>query len=286
MSEPSGFASSSPLISAYDLAGLRAERPGVTLLDVRWRLDRPDGRDDYRDGHIPGAVYVDLEGELAGHGDPRGGRHPLPAIDDLQASARRWGVTVGRPVVVYDDLAGLSAARAWWLLTAAGVTDVRVLDGALGAWSDAGLLLQSGDETASEPGDVILQYGHLPIIDSDGAAAFPAGGILVDARAPERFRGEVEPIDPRAGHIPGAVNVPAAGNVDAYGVFLPPDALRRRYADAGVRDGIPTAAYCGLGVTAAHDILAMRVAGIDAALYPGSWSAWSNDLERPVATGD
>lgn len=285
MTDSSDFASSSPLISAYDLAGLRAERAGVTLLDVRWRLDRPDGRDDYRDGHIPGAVYVDLDSELASHGDPVEGRHPLPAVEDLQAAARRWGVTSGRPVVVYDDLNGMSAARAWWLLTAAGVPDVRVLDGALRAWTDAGLLLQTGDETAAEPGDVTLRYGHLTVIDADGAAAFPSGGILVDARAPERFRGEVEPIDPRAGHIPGAVNVPATGNVDSDGLFLPAEVLRQRYADAGVRDSIPAAAYCGSGITAAHDILAMRVAGIDAALYPGSWSAWSNQPERPVATG-
>lgn len=276
---------SSDLISAPELAELLASRPGATLLDVRWRLDQPDGRDDYRAGHIPGAVYVDLDTELAHHGAPTEGRHPLPPVAELQAAARRWGVRVDTPVVVYDDLKSLSAARAWWLLRAAGVADVRVLDGALTAWTDAGLLLQTGDESADAPGDVTLEYGHLATLDVDAAAAFPESGVLIDARAPERFRGEVEPIDPRAGHIPSAVNVPAAGNVAADGRFLAADDLRQRYAAAGVDGTKPVAAYCGSGVTAAHDILALRIAGIDAALYPGSWSQWSNLPDRPVATG-
>ncbi len=271
----------SDLIDARALAALLGD-PDLVLLDVRWRLDRPDGRPDHRAGHLPGAVYVDLDGELAGTPSAAAGRHPLPAPGALQRAARRWGVRDGSTVVAYDDLGGMSAARAWWLLRDAGLADVRLLDGGLRAWIEAGLPLETGD-VAPVPGDATLGAGRLPAIDADGAAGFP--GVLLDARAGERYRGEVEPIDPRAGHVPGAVSAPTAGNLDASGRFLPAEALRRRFLEVGVREGEPVAAYCGSGVTAAHEAFALRLAGFDAAVYPGSWSQWSSDPARPVATG-
>jgi len=266
------------LITTDELAA-RTDR--VVLLDVRWRLEAPDGRPAYRSGHLPGAVYVDLGAELAGAPSPEAGRHPLPEPGALQAAARRWGVRDGDLVVAYDDLGGMSAARAWWLLTDAGV-DARVLDGGLAAWRGAGLPLEAGD-VEPEPGDVVLAPGRLPVIDLEGAATFP--GVLLDARAGERYRGEVEPIDPRAGHIPGAVTAPTAGNLDPDGRFLPADALRARFEALGVREGEPVAAYCGSGVTAAHEALALTVAGFAPALYPGSWSQWSNRPGAVVAVG-
>lgn len=270
-----------PLIRTADLLPLLRD-PRLVLLDVRWRLDAQDGRPAHREGHLPGAVYVDLPTELAGPPAPGGGRHPLPAPGRLQAAARRWGVRQDSVVVAYDDLGGMSAARAWWLLRDAGFDDVRVLDGGLAAWRSAGAPLETG-EVEPPPGDVRLTPGRLPVLDADGAAAFE--GALLDARAGERYRGEVEPVDPRAGHIPGALSAPTAGNLDADGRFLSAEALRRRFADLGVDLQAPVAAYCGSGITASHEVLALAVAGVDAALFPGSWSAWSSDPARPAATG-
>jgi thiosulfate/3-mercaptopyruvate sulfurtransferase len=272
------------LITPTELdAALRA-RDDVRVLDVRWSLGGPPGRPLHEAGHIPGAVYVDLDTELAGHGAPEEGRHPLPAAGDLERAARRWGIREGDTVVVHDGGGNTAAARAWWLLRDAGIRDVRLLDGALPAWVAAGLPLETGS-TAPEPGDVTLTRGALLTLDEDAAAHLALSGTLLDARAGERYRGETEPIDPRAGHIPGAVSAPTAVNVDAAGAFLPADALRTRYASLGVRPGDAVGVYCGSGVTAAHEIAALAIAGIDAALYPGSWSAWSNRPERPVATG-
>lgn len=273
------------LITVAELAALLDGSDSVRVLDVRWSLGGPPGRPLFTQGHIPGAVYVDLETELAGPPVLEAGRHPLPEVASLQAAARRWGINTGDTVVVYDDLGGLSAARAWWLLRYAGLADVRVLDGALAAWQAAGLPLQSG-EVSVAPGTVELGYGHLPVLDADAAAELAADGILLDARAAERFRGEVEPVDPRAGHIPGARSAPAADNLDADGRFLPATALRRRYESFGARPDVPVGVYCGSGITAAHDALALAIAGFAPVLYPGSWSQWSNHPERPIATGD
>ena len=273
------------LITPAELASALAQVRPPVVLDVRWRLERPDGRPDYVAGHVPGAVYVDLDRELAAHDeDARSGRHPLPAVGDLQASARCWGIDDGDTVVVYDDLKNLSSARAWWLLRFAGVEDVRILDGSLRGWIDSGQPVESGD-VVPRPGTVTLEYGHLPVTDMDGAAVFPEQGILLDARAGERYRGETEPIDPRAGHIPGALSAPTAENVDADGRFLSPEKLRERFRAIGVPDGATVAAYCGSGVTASHAVAALTLAGYTAVLYPGSWSQWSNHSDRPVATG-
>ncbi len=268
------------LITADELAALDAPR----VLDVRWRLDRPDGSAEHRAGHVPGAVYVDLDDELAQHGEPSDGRHPLPTVESLQASARGWGIDDDSTVVVYDDQGNLAAGRAWWLLTYAGVADVRVLDGGLQAWTAAGRELATGDENPPS-GTVTLSYGHLPVITADDALDVAAEGSLLDARAPERFLGETEPIDPVAGHVPGALNTPTGGNLDADGRFLPAEQLRRRFLDAGVDPEAPVATYCGSGVTAAHNVIALTLAGFEPALYPGSWSQWSNQPHRPVETG-
>ncbi|MEV0475896.1 sulfurtransferase [Streptomyces prunicolor] len=264
---------------------LGSERPPV-LLDVRWALGDPHGRDHYADGHIPGAVYVDLDTELAAPASPEGGRHPLPDLTELQESARRWGIGDGRSVVVYDDLGNTAAARAWWLLRYAGVTDVTLLDGALGAWRAAGLPLESGIPADPAPGDVVLRAGALPTTDADGAAELAVSGLLLDARAGQRYRGEVEPVDPRAGHIPGAVSAPTGENLAADGTFLAPELLRKRFEERGAGDAARIGVYCGSGVTAAHQIAALEIAGFEATLFPGSWSAWSADPARPAATGD
>ena len=272
-------------LNAALAAGRYPDGGPVRVLDVRWRLDRPDGRPDYRSGHIPGAQYVDLDRDLATHGDPTEGRHPLPSVDDLQATARRWGIDTGDTVVVYDDLNNLSSARAWWLLRYGGLADVRLLDGALRAWNDAGLAMEDGDAAAPTPGTVELRYGTLPTLELDDVAGFAAEGLLLDARDGERYRGETEPIDPRAGHVPGAVSAPTTENVDADGRFRSPEELRSRFRMLGAEDGMSVGVYCGSGVTAAHQAVALTLAGFEPRLYPGSWSQWANHPELPVATG-
>ena len=267
-----------PLISAEDL-----DPEAVTLLDVRWQLATGSQPGLYAGGHIPGAVFVDLDRDLAAPPGPQG-RHPLPRAEDFQAAMRAAGVRDGAPVVVYDDANGLPGARAWWLLRYFGHDQVALLDGGLSAWLASGRPLADGDETPRYPGDFTARPGAMPVLDADSAARLAATGVLVDARAPERYRGETEPMDPVAGHIPGARNWPMDRNLDAHGRFLPAGEL----ADAlsGLTGGAAAGAYCGSGITAAHTVLALELAGIEAALYPGSWSEWVADPDRPVATGE
>ncbi|WP_406204018.1 sulfurtransferase [Kitasatospora sp. NBC_01560] len=273
----------SPLVS---VAGLRealgSDRPPV-LLDVRWQLGGPPGIEDYTVGHLPGAHFVALDTELAAPAGPpgRGGRHPLPEPAEFGAAMRRAGVRADRPVVVYDGATSLAAARAWWLLRWAGHPDVRVLDGGFAAWQEAGLPVTEV-VPAPEAGDFVPVPGQLPTVDGDGAAAWARSGLLLDARAGERYRGETEPIDPRAGHVPGAVSAPTTENVGPDGRFRPAGELAERFRALGAGER-ETAVYCGSGVTAAHEILALAVAGLPATLYPGSWSEWSSDGGRPVA---
>ena len=293
-----------PLIEASELAEFLAATPREgggadalpLLLDVRWTLGGPDGHGEFLAGHIPGAVFVDLESQLAGPAVPVEGRHPLPTIEAFRAAAATWGLAPERPVVVYDDNGGMSAARAWWLLRHAGHSTVRVLNGGLGAWRRSGGEIETGDGSRSAPladteinaADTnYLSYGGCAVLDADAAAtlAHSNDAVLLDARAGERYRGEVEPVDPRAGHIPGAVSAPTAGNLDEEGRMLPAASLRERFAAVGVVPGVLVGTYCGSGVTAAHETLALAVAGFDAALYPGSWSQWSNLAARPVETG-
>lgn len=272
------------LIDVHELQAALSGPTPPAVLDVRWALDDPDGRRHHAAGHIPAAVYVDLDTELAAPPSAAQGRHPLPALDDLQAAARRWGLRQDQPVVVYDASGGLAAGRAWWLLRWAGLPDVRLLDGGLQAWTDAGYALETGSDPVAT-GDVVLGADALPVLSADEAAELARTGVLLDARAGERFRGEVEPIDPRAGHVPGAVSAATTDNLAADRTFLDAGALRERFAALGVDGSVPVGVYCGSGVTAAHTVAALRLLGIEAALYPGSWSAWSADPARPVAVG-
>jgi thiosulfate/3-mercaptopyruvate sulfurtransferase len=279
MTEPSGV-----LIDAEGLHRLLASDPALVVLDVRWALGDPDGFAHYLEGHIPGAVYVDLETELAGPPGAGRGRHPLPEPAALQAAARRWGVRERSRVVAYDDVGNLSAARAWWLLRWSGLESVRLLDGGLGAWRRAGYGTESGP-AARARGDVTLAPGSLPVLDAEASAGLAGTGLLLDARASERYRGEIEPVDPRGGHIPGAVSAPTFANLRPDGTFVDAAELARRFAALGADSEAPIGVYCGSGITATHEIAALAIAGLGAALYPGSWSEWVSDPARPVATG-
>lgn len=267
-----------PLVSAEELAGLLDE---VTVLDVRYVMGGPPGHEEFVRGHVPGARYVDLETDLS---DPPGdrGRHPLPDPERFQVAMRRAGVSADRPVVAYDDWQGRAASRAWWLLRLHGHPDVRVLDGGWTAWREAGGPVERGSTSPRDGDFTVSAEPGMPVVEADEVLDVD---VLVDARAPERFRGDAEPIDPVAGHIPGAVNVPTSANVDDRGRFRDADGLRTAYAAAGVTGSGAVAAYCGSGVTACHHVLALEVAGISAALYPGSWSGWISRPDRPVETG-
>ena len=270
----------SPLIST---AELRESVSSVTILDVRYRTSGASGPGEYSLGHVPGAVYVDLDTELAA-GPGVCGRHPLPTTESFEAAMRRAGVREDWRVVVYDDWTGLAAGRAWWLLRFHGHHDTVVLDGGWSAWVADGGEVERGVDINDIPGDFTARPGQLPVVEADRVLDVP---VLVDARAPERYRGETEPLDPVAGHIPGAVNVPTTSNLDDAGRFRSRDEIRAVYEAAGVpTDGSQeVAVYCGSGVTAVHDILALESIGVHAALYPGSWSGWITDPTRPVATG-
>jgi thiosulfate/3-mercaptopyruvate sulfurtransferase len=284
------------LISVADLQQRCGSGQPPVLLDVRWRLGGPPGIDAYREGHLPGAVYIDLDTDLAGPaGSGSGGRHPLPEAGVFEAAMRAAGLHQGQQAVVYDDAGATIAARLWWLLRYFGHDRVAVLDGGLAAWAAAGLPV-TADIPRPAPGDFTAgQGGGMPVLNDDAAAVAARSGLLLDARAAERYRGEVEPIDPAAGHIPGAISAPATDNLAADGTFLPPAELRARFAALGLpQPGAEAAtatqtvvgAYCGSGVTATQEVLALELAGQLAALYVGSWSAWTADPARPVTTGD
>jgi thiosulfate/3-mercaptopyruvate sulfurtransferase len=273
-----------PIVSVAWLAA-HAGEPDLRIVDARWSLDGPPGRDAYIAGHLPGAVFLDAEHELSSPGAGPG-RHPIPSAEKLAGVLGKAGIGDEHVVVAYDDAGGSIAARLWWLYRHFG-RDGRaaVLDGGIRAWTDAGLPLVTEvpqhPATTWTPGgrrdDVVDTATVLDLLDGET--------LLVDARAAERYRGELEPIDPRAGHVPGAVSAPWAENLDADGRFLPPERLRQRYAALGAADR-PVVAYCGSSLTATHDLLALELAGFDGArLYEGSWSDWSSDPARPAAIG-
>ncbi|MCV7100545.1 sulfurtransferase [Mycobacterium palustre] len=273
------------LITAAELAAVVEAGDPVTILDVRWRLDEPDGRAAYLQGHLPGAVYVSLEDELSDHAIAGRGRHPLPSGRALQAAARQWGLRDGDLVVVYDDWNRAGSARAWWVLTTAGIDRVRILDGGLQAWRSSGRALETG-AVRRQPGNVTVPQDNLYAGRRATLTAEETGNVtLLDARAPERFRGDVEPLDPVAGHIPGAKNLPSGAVLAPDGTFVGADALTRLLFDRGIGGAETLGAYCGSGVTAAITIAALAATGREAALYPGSWSEWCSDPSRPVARG-
>jgi thiosulfate/3-mercaptopyruvate sulfurtransferase len=300
------------------------------VLDVRWRLGGPPGVDSYREGHVPGAIFLDLDRDLSGPPGPDG-RHPLPSAAAFQAAMRAAGISAGSEVVIYDGGDGLPAARTWWDLRYFGHSQVRVLDGGFRAWTAAGLPVTpatppgavsaagtGGPADGAVPaggavpadgavpasgggpaGDFMARPGGMPVLDAAGAAELARAGLLLDVRAPERYRGETEPIDPIAGHIPGAVNFPIAEVSDPDGTYRSPESIAT--ALAAVTASLPLAAslprasflpsasaaigvYCGSGITAARGVLALELAGIPAALYVGSWSNWIADPSRPIAT--
>lgn len=253
------------------------------VLDARWSLAGGPGRAEFAAGHLPGSRYVDLETELTDH-DLGAGRHPLPRIADFAAAMRAHGVSADRPVVVIDGGDGLAAARLWWMLTGAGHLDVSLLDGGYAAWVGSGGEIETGETPPVEPGDFTAAGDDWPeVVGADDIAGVLAAGHNVwDVRAAERYRGEVEPMDPVAGHVPGARNLPDAGLHEADGRFLPEPALSERLARVAPGDVV----YCGSGVTAARTLAALRLAGIAGVrLYAGSWSDWIADPARPVATG-
>lgn len=271
-----------PIIDSARLHELLEGEAPVRLLDVRWALDGSTGREAHLAGHLPGAHWVDLDTELAAPAGPAVGRHPLPEPADFAATLRRLGVDEDTVVVAYDDTDGAPAGRLVWMLRAVG-QEAALLDGGIAAWDGP---LESGETPPPAPGGVPERpwpADRIATIDEVAAG----GALLIDARAPERYRGEVEPVDPRAGHIPGAVNLPYAGNLDAERRFAAPEALRERFLAAGVDPDGETVVYCGSGVTATHDLLALERAGIHGArLFPGSWSQWSSDPQRPLSRGD
>ena len=272
------------VISASELhRRVAAGDPALRICDVRWYLGKPGaGRAAYEAGHIPGAVYVDLDADLAAHHGP--GRHPLPSATEFASRLGQLGIGAEHDVVCYDDMGGAVAARLWWMLDNLGHRSVAVLDGGLRAWTEAGGAL-STDVPDLPAAALPLAPDWTRVVDRSALKARRASVVLLDARAGERYRGELEPVDPVPGHIPGAVSAPSGGNLGPDGRFLPPPALRERYAGLGCRNAGEVVASCGSGVTACHTALAMRLAGLpDPILYPGSFSDWARAGE-PVETG-
>ncbi len=279
------------LITATELLARHGD-PVWAVVDCRFSLGDPEsGRRAYARGHVPGAAYAHLDEDLSAPVVPgRTGRHPLPEVDRLVSKLSAWGVGPGVQVVAYDDAGGAMAARLWWLVGWLGHDDVAVLDGGWPAWIAAGGPVESGPPGARPPGTFVPRIRPERVVSAGEVAAGLAGSggwTLADARAPERYRGEVEPLDPVAGHIPGALSVPFGRNLGPDGLFRQPEDLRARFQEvlAGADPG-SIVHYCGSGVTAAHNVLAMAHAGLGTTrLYPGSWSEWVTDPDRPVETG-
>ena len=267
------------LITVDELIRLIDSGAPVVLLDV---IDEQGAAPEERP-KIPGALSVHLANDFSGTPTATSGRRPLPDVSDLQAKARAWGISKTTPVVVYDNAGAAQASRAWWTLRWAGLTDVRVLDGGYGAWVAAGRPSSTNVATrASGVGDVVLTPGQMPTINADEAAKLAQQSRLFDARPRASYVGD--PAKAGTGHIPGAVHAPSGGNI-MDGKFKPSDELQAGFSKLGANGSGPIGVYCGSGNSAAHAVAAMAAAGLDAALYVGSWSAWSADPARPAVTG-
>jgi thiosulfate/3-mercaptopyruvate sulfurtransferase len=275
------------LIAPAELAGSLAD-PAWLVADCRFELGKPDaGREAWRAGHVPGAVYVDLERDLSAPVSVATGRHPLPTVDELAATLSRFGIGERTQVVCYDAGSGAYAARLWWILRYLGHDAAAVLDGGFAAWVGEGRPV-SAAAVARAPSRFVARPRPGMLVDAAGVAAALARGVrLVDVRGAERFAGTVEPLDAVAGHVPGAINLPYLDNLDERGRFRPPAALAERWRGAtGVATGKDAICMCGSGVTACQQLLALEVAGITGArLYAGSWSEWIRDPARPIARG-
>ena len=273
------------VVSTEWLAGHLGD-DGVRIVDTRWYLDPSrKGRDAYAAGHIPGAIYLEVDRDLAAPGGRRGGpigRHPWPPVEQVERVMSAAGIGPDTFVVAYDDQWGSVAARLWFLLRVHGHDAAAVLDGGLPKWTAEGRPLDTVVPTVA-PRPFVARLRPELLASKDELRVPSASRLVIDARAPERYRGETEPIDPRAGHVPGAVNAPYTGNLtrDAQPVFLPPEALRERFAALGA-DRTEPIVYCGSGVTACHDLLALHLAGLPGRLYPGSWSEWSSNPDLPI----
>ena len=277
----------SNLISAETLHAMLGE-PELRVIDTRFDLTDPAaGLEAYKREHLPGALYLDLNLDLSSAPAEHGGRHPLPDMQEFADKLGRLGVSNSSQIVVYDDQAGVFAGRLWWLLRYAGHDAVRVLDGGFSAWVEAGFdttdvmpEYEAGVFTAELRPELVVDAEHVARnLDNPNV-------LLLDARGEERYRGETEPMDPKAGHIPGAINMPYTGNLEGK-TFKSPDALKEQVEDLELSQAEEVIVYCGSGVSAAHDLIALEEAGIkNAKLYVGSWSDWSSYPDNPVATGD
>ena len=280
---------STPALVTTDWLAAHLQDAGIRVADVRWYLPHigKQGREEYSAGHIPGAVFVDLDTELAAHGRGGPGRHPIPGPAEFSSAMARAGVSADMHVVAYDDAGGGIAGRLWWLLRYYGHTRVSVLDGGITRWNAEGHALETKAPTVT-PGrfEAKAQAGKTVDKVVVGQLARDPNAVVLDARAAERYEGKTEPVDPRPGHVPGALNAPFGGNVGPDQVFLSPDALRAKYEALGVTPDKAVVAYCGSGVTACNALLALHQAGFEhGLLYEGSWSDWSSDKSLPAATG-
>ncbi|HEX7082182.1 MAG TPA: sulfurtransferase [Gammaproteobacteria bacterium] len=288
MARDSRRACSLQTLIGVDVLAQHLDDPSWRIVDCRFSLADPNaGRSAYLASHVPGAIHADVDRHLSGPRVPgKTGRHPLPEKTQWIEQVRRFGISPATQVAAYDDSGGAFAARLWWMLRWNGHDRVAVLDGGWRAWTSRGLPVTAEVPTPERAeGDWTGRPSLTRLVEAEHVDA--ARQLVLDARDRPRFRGETEPIDPVAGHIPGARCSPATANLDAQGYFKPPDELRRKFAAAGVAGDRDVVCYCGSGITAAHNILALRVAGFDEALlYAGSWSEWITDPTRGVATGD
>jgi thiosulfate/3-mercaptopyruvate sulfurtransferase len=279
----------SPLV-APDWLAARMDDGRTVVVDVRWYLQGKRGIDEYRAGHLPGAHFLDIERDLSSEPGPgRPGRHPLPSPETFAAALARIGVRDDSIVVAYDDSSGATAARLWWLLRYFGHDIGRVLDGGIQAWVASGRAVETTMPAVREASPLRLTARPEMVVNKARVREMSerGEGLLLDARAAERYEGKVEPIDARPGHIPGAKSAPFAANLQAPGgPWLGPGELARRYGALGIGEKAPIVAYCGSGVTACHDLLALAMMGHeDALLYEGSWSEWASDPALPAAVG-